>query len=53
MTSTTDESTSMWLTETDKQLVREYRDETFGSSSIGLRHAVRHAIQQAREVRDE
>lgn len=44
----TDEATSMWLTEADKELVREYRNDVFDTEHIGLRHAVRHAINEAR-----
>ncbi|MDS0220139.1 hypothetical protein NDI54_02115 [Haloarcula sp. S1AR25-5A] len=42
------EETSMWMKRADKQLVREYRDAVFGDSDVALRHAVRHAVQQAR-----
>jgi hypothetical protein len=47
MSNASNNGTSLWCTERDKDLIREYRDEVFQSSSVGLRHAVRHAIQQA------
>jgi len=48
MSSATDnEATSMWLKRNDKQLIRDYRDAVFGDSDVALRHAVRHAIEQA------
>ena len=37
----------MWLKRNDKQLIRDYRDAVFGDSDVALRHAVRHAIEQA------
>lgn len=47
MSSATDEATSMWLTEADKELIREYRNDVFDTEHVGLRHAVRHAINEA------
>jgi hypothetical protein len=49
----TDESTSVWLTTSDKQLLQEYRREVFGDDSPGLRHAIRHAVLTAREERGD
>lgn len=53
MSSANDEATSLWLRRNDKQLVRDYRDEVFGDSDVALRHAIRHAIQQAQGDSDE
>lgn len=48
MSKATDDATSLWLTESDKALIREYRTEVFDTKHVGLRHAVRHAINEAR-----
>lgn len=48
MSKATDEATSLWLTEADKELIRDYRNDVFDTKHVGLRHAVRHAINEAR-----
>lgn len=41
------------MTDDDKQLLKEYRQEVFGDDSPGLRHAIRHAVQTARGERGD
>jgi hypothetical protein len=45
--------TSLWITTDEKEMLEMYRNQVFGDEAVALRHALKHAIQNAREVQGE